>query len=377
MPKTGENIRKRKDGRWEARIIVKSNLGQTKSISVYGKSYREVKNKKINFQMEDYSAKKVKGTNLENVINEWLLNNFLYQKKATILKYKVIVKNHILPALGKYDINDLDETIINSFLVKKISDGRLDHKGGLSSSYVKTMGIVLNSIINYAVAQGYCAPLKTKIAKPVIAKKEITVLDLKMQLRLEHQLEFDDSLTALGIFIALNTGMRIGEICGLKWADIDLDNRVIRIRHTVARVESASMSFDSSKTCLILDKPKTKTSIRDIPITSKLLLVLEKAIKSRVSEFVVSEKSNFVSPRTFEYRYHKVLEQYGVPRMNFHCLRHTFATRCIELSVDVKTLSEILGHANVGITLNTYVHSSIDLKRSQIEKLSTLEQLSP
>ncbi|MCM1543485.1 MAG: site-specific integrase, partial [Blautia sp.] len=293
---------------------------------------------------------------MKDVVDEWLLNHFLYQKKATVLKYKEIVKNHIVPALGEYEMRNIGGTVINSFLIQKTSDGRLDHKGGLSNSYVKTMGIILNSVMIYAAEQGYCAPLKTKIAKPIIEKKEIAVMDLKMQLRLEHKLEFDGSLTALGISIALNTGMRIGEICGLRWTDIDLDNRMIRIRHTVARVEAADMPFGSAKTCLILDRPKTKTSIRDIPIASKLSAILEKAVKNKLSEFVVSEKNTFISPRTFEYRYHKVLEQYGIPSMNFHCLRHTFATRCIEMNVDVKTLSEILGHANVGITLNTYVH---------------------
>ncbi len=371
MSRKGENIHKRKDGRWEARITVRSDFGQARSISVYGKSYREVKNKKIAVQTAPRHPRVEKGVLVSRIIEEWLAVSFINRKKSTRLKYQVIIDNHILPELGNRDIRTIDESVINAFLAQKLTNGRLDKKGGLSGSSVKTIGIILNSVYSYAVARGYCEPLKTRIFKPAADRKEIKVLNIELQMDLERKLVSDDSLAALGILIALNTGLRIGEICALKWDDIDLDNEIIHIRRTIARVESVN-SKTASKTCLILDKPKTRTSVRDIPITSKLLEILAKARREKISEFVVSESKSFVSPRTFEYRYHRVLEKYNVPSTNFHCLRHTFATRCVEQGVDIKTLSEILGHANVGITLNTYVHSSWDLKRVQLEKLSAI-----
>lgn len=175
--------------------------------------------------------------------------------------------------------------------------------------------------------------------------------------------------TKLGILISLNTGLRIGEVCALSWDDIDFERQIFHIRSTVARVKSMDSGVNSK---LIIDKPKTKSSLRDIPIPSKLLTILVSMKKQSKGKYVVSAENSFVSPRTYEYRYHKILDEYNIPSVNYHTLRHTFATRCIEVGVDVKTLSEILGHANVSITLNTYVHSSMELKRQQLEKLSIL-----
>lgn len=175
--------------------------------------------------------------------------------------------------------------------------------------------------------------------------------------------------TSAGILISLNTGLRIGEVCALKWSNIDFDKAILHVRSTVARIKNTD---DSKSTKLIIDTPKTKSSIRDIPISNKVMNVLKALHENSKSEYVVSEKAGFVSPRTYEYRFHKVLDECQIQPINYHALRHTFATRCIELGVDVKTLSEILGHSNVSVTLNTYVHSSMERKREQLEKLSSL-----
>lgn len=307
----------------------------------------------------------------EKVTEEWLVNSFFQQKRSTKLKYEVMIENHIKPYFGALDVKSVDETVINGFLADKLSFGRLDRKGGLSSSYVKTMAVLLNSIMNYAVSREYCMPLKTKISKPVSEKKEIIVMSAKEQISLENRLKYDYSLTALGVMITLNAGLRIGELCALRWDDIDMECGIIHVRCTVARVKTSDAAGERG-TKLILDRPKTKTSMRDIPVTTKLLELLKIAKKRAKSPYVISMKENFISPRTFEYRFHRLLALYGMPDMNFHALRHTFATRCVELNVDVKTLSEVLGHASVGITLNTYVHPSFELKRTQLEKLSDL-----
>lgn len=201
-------------------------------------------------------------------------------------------------------------------------------------------------------------------------KKDLCILDIYQQRKLEEYLSIDADHTKIGIFISLHTGMRIGEICALSWDNIDFSNNIIHVRSTIARVRDDTSEKSNSK--LILDTPKTLASIRDIPISTYLLTFLSQMKKHAKSSFVVSDKLSFVSPRTYEYRFHKILKECGLPSINYHALRHTFATRCIEAGVDVKSLSEILGHANVGITLNTYVHSSIEMKRQQLEKMDAL-----
>ena len=200
-------------------------------------------------------------------------------------------------------------------------------------------------------------------------QKNIVILNSSELNILENGLSTDSSLESLGIMLSLYTGLRIGEICALRWCDIDLENKVLHVRHTIARVKNTNM-VGNAKTCLVIDKPKTKSSLRDIPITTKIFSLLSTARATSVSEYVISDQSTFLSPRTYEYRFHKKLKEHNIKDINYHALRHTFATRCIEKGIDVKSLSEILGHSNVSITLNTYVHSSMELKRSQLEKLN-------
>ena len=226
------------------------------------------------------------------------------------------------------------------------------------------------SILQFAVNEGLCQPLNINLQKPSIDKRELEVLSVFDQNRLESALLNNINETKLGILISLNTGLRIGEVCALSWNDIDFENQIFHIRSTVARVKSDDERNGTTK--LIIDKPKTKSSLRDIPIPSKLIPILVFMKQRATGIYVVSNNNCFISPRTYEYRYHKILDDCNIPSVNYHTLRHTFATRCIEVGVDVKTLSEILGHANVSITLNTYVHSSMELKRQQLEKLSIL-----
>ena len=176
------------------------------------------------------------------------------------------------------------------------------------------------------------------------------------------------STTELGIIIALNTGVRIGELCALRWDDIDMINNIIHIRHSVIRVPADTIN-STAKTKLVIGSPKSEHSTRDIPITTKLQKHLKNNMPLVSSNYVLSGSSSFLSPRTFEYRFHKVLDEHNIDNFNFHMLRHTFATKCIECNVDVKTLSEIMGHSNVNITLNNYVHPSFEDKRYQLEKI--------
>lgn len=372
MAKRGDNIRKGKDGRWEGRY--KKGRAVDGCIiygSVYGKTYKEVKEKMaaiISHPLQ-LATPKGQGKTFGEVLNLWMDNNRARLKGGTINKYQNLIDTHIMPELGQTKINELSATRINTFLNEKISRGRVDGSGGLSASYVRSIMLVINAAIKYAVSEQLCSPLKTPICKPPADKTELSILSAEEQKKLEASLLNNLDLTGAGIYISLHTGLRIGEICSLAWNDIDMNKRVIHVRHTVARIRSSS---SAGSTILVIDTPKTKASKRDIPISSTLLPILLKLKTLSSKGFLLTGTNEFIKPRTFEYRYHKILDDCGITSVNYHALRHTFATRCVEAGVDIKSLSEILGHGNVSVTLNTYVHSSLEMKRNQLEKLVTL-----
>lgn len=369
MPKRGENIRKRRDGRWEARFRNGSDSnGAPIYTSVYGKTYKEAKEKK----RLALSAPKIKPNNsalsFGDVQRLWAAQNGVHLKASTERKYNYLLQSHILPEFENMRISQMSAPVVNAFLSKKMKAGRLDGNGGLSAAYVRSIMLVINSIMLFAVSENYCPPLSSSINKPVLIAKEIPILSPQQCEKLETAIRADPSPTEIGIYIALYTGLRIGEICALSWEDIDLENKLITVRHTISRINVVEDS--GKKSMLVIDSPKTPSSLRIVPICSKLNELLRAYKRNAISQFVVSTTNNFVSPRTFEYRFHASLRKHNVQDIHFHALRHTFATRCIEKSVDVKSLSEILGHSSESITLKTYVHSSMDLKRMQLEKIS-------
>lgn len=369
MSRRGDNIHKRKDGRWEGRII-KDRTIQGKAIyySVYGKTYKEVKQKLSNLSNE-YAMKNINIRNKDvivfsDVLQGWMNSCSIKIRGATKYKYQYLIDKHIAPEMGNCDVSKITAMDINCFLDRKFVNGRLDGEGGLSTAYVKSMRHIVCSALQWAVNENYCSHIKNPIFKPESEKSELHILTLQQQKTLEGYLSDNFSATAVGILVSLHTGLRIGEVCALKWADIDLKNDIIHIRSTVTRQPTA----DGSE--IAIGKPKTRSSLRDIPISTYLKGKLLQAKEYAVSAYVASDKRGFISPRTYEYRYSQILNSCHIPHINYHALRHTFATRCIEAGVDIKSLSEILGHSNVSITLNTYVHSSMDLKRRQIEKLT-------
>lgn len=370
MPKRGENIHKRKDGRWEARYKKGvDEYGHAIYGSVYAKTYREAKAKQLDrincVAVEKYSPRR--SPLFEDILDLWLEDSRVRLKGATVCRYNYLIQTHIIPELGKKRVDQLTAPEINIFLAGKLDHGRLDGKGGLSESYVRSIMLIIQSALSFAASQQLCHPLHSKINKPSDRPKALPVLGIVDQRRLEWCCLTDVNETKIGILLSLYTGLRIGEICALAWADVDLDEQIVHVRHTISRISKES---SGKKTILIIDRPKTNSSLRDVPLCSRLKPLLCAQKQQALSEYVISEKPGFISPRTYEYRYHKILRDSGIDSINYHALRHTFATRCIESGMDVKTLSEILGHADASVTLNTYVHSSLERKRNQLEKLS-------
>lgn len=273
MPRKGENIRKRKDGRWEGRFKrgVKAD-GAIDYRSVYGKSYKEVKEKLILAKSSDKLGLSTasKERKFSEVLYLWEETNQIRLKGGTEYRYDYLIRAHILPELGGLKLSQITATKVNAFLREKLTNGRLDGTGGLSAAYVSSIMMIVNSAISFAVAEHMCPPLKTPILKPKAEMCELEILSSDEQLKIEQYARSNLSPTNIGILISLYTGLRIGEACALTWDDIDLVNQVLRVRHTVARIKSNSKDT-KAKTLLIVDEPKTKASKRDIPIPSAIL----------------------------------------------------------------------------------------------------------
>ena len=369
MPRTGENIRKRKDGRWEARYIrARTPEGKAVYRSVYGKTYREVKEKMVSARSALPAPKAPIAGNAVTVgslIRGYLESSRMRYKESTLLKYESLCSVHIEPVIGDMNTMSLSAETVNRFLREKFDTGRTDGKGGLSAASVSGLGILLCAAHSYGVKNELCLPFRTSVIKPAISDSTTAVLSRSEQRILEEKLSKTSTATALCILISLYAGLRIGEVCALKWEDIDLETGVLHVNHTVIRVKKD----DVNGSYLKMDVPKTRQSLRMIPIAKQLFSILTVQQKDG-NVYVASENTAFLNPATLQYRFHKLMEEAGLPDINYHALRHTFATRCIENGIDVKTLSEMLGHADAKITLNRYVHSSMENMRKQMENLN-------
>ena len=365
MARRGESVFKRKDGRWEARYPCGiDEHGRKKYRSVYAKTYSEVKEHR-RLAMQSAIIPPKNSTCLASVLKKWLENKKINLKQQSINRYEQCIQNHIIPVLGELPIYRINEAMIDSFLQKKRCSGRIDGKGGLSQNYVRTIAIVLQSALNYAFQMNMGLQQQIRIQKPRLERKQIQVLRQHEQIQLEKYLKKNMGDGNLAIYLGLHTGLRIGEICALRWEDIDLIENKIYVNSTIIR--------DSNGTCII-GAPKSDSSTRVVPITQSLAKVLRdwKTKSHSIYVFPAPQKGNFLNPRTLQYRFKSILKKCGLPDIPFHALRHTFATRWIECSMDMKSLSEVLGHSNVSITLNTYVHSSDDLKRFSIETIENI-----
>lgn len=280
-------------------------------------------------------------------------------KESTYANYKMKAEKHIIPALGEKRCCFLGTNDIIDFIGSKT-------RSELSARYVADILVLLKSIFRLAARTYNIRNPLDGIKLPKCAKNEVAVLNKDEQSRLLRCISGNDDPCSLGIVIALYTGMRIGEICALKWEDVDLAGKVIHVRHTLQRIQTFS---SGKKTKIVITEPKSASSVRDIPIPDCLLPLLTKH-RARDDVFVLSGKRKPVECRTLQYRFAGILNNANLPSVHFHSLRHAFATNCIALGFDVKTLSEILGHSSVEITLNRYVHSSIERKRACMSLLT-------
>lgn len=352
MSRKGENIYRRKDGRWEGRYKCGFyESGKSKYRSVYARTYSEVKEKLAKLKVNNIDYTMSGNLTVKELFEEWLSAIRLKVKESTYACYCMKVEKHILSEFGSIAYDKLTVKQIHDFIERKI-------KSGLSPKYVSDIIVVFKSMSKYvSKIYNYRNPL-VNVILPKIEKTEMRLLSESEQKKL-YNLSFENAdSTELSILLSYYTGLRIGEVCALKWGDIDFKNRVLTIRRTVQRITEKN---GNKSTKLLISLPKSRSSLRTIPLPLFLLEILVK-FKKENSVFVLSGTGNPVEPRTLQYRFKAFLRKADLPSVNFHSLRHMFATNCIEIGFDVKTLSEILGHSSVETTLNRYVHSSIERK---------------
>ncbi len=365
MSKRGENIYKRRDSRWEGRYIKCYDVqGRAQYGYVYGRTYNEVRDKLSAAKTKGRPIKGVDAENFSGYCDEWLLLCRSRVKEATYVKYYGIVNTRIKPELGERMPEEF-----STVLVERFSHSLLT-RYGLSSKTVRDILSVLHSILEYGRKREGSGFAQIDIIYPQSKKKEMRVLSEAEQTRLVKYLLTDMDNTKFGILLALFTGMRIGEICALRWEDISFAENVVHVGQTLQRLKILDEPESDYKTRIVIGDTKSDHSNRYIPLNGYLADICRFMYKGIPDAYVLTGKVNqHMDPRTLQYRFGGMIRECNLEGVHFHSLRHTFATRCVESGFEIKSLSEVLGHASTKVTLDRYVHSSMDLKRANMDKV--------
>ena len=350
----------RKDGLYEARYVKEIDVyGKKKYGSVYSRSYREVKAKRqdaLDNLLLNQRPVSLRNMSISELTEEWLYINKSRLKLSTYQRYWGLYNKHIKNSIGELKIIFFSAIVVRDFALKLESIG-------LRAQSANSVLIFLHSVLKYGHQQ-YNLPL------PVFKyfqteQKEMRVFSPEEQKRLVEYLKQDMDIYKLGVVIALYTGIRVGELCALRWDDFE--ENCIKIKRTMQRLQKK----DGKGTEIVIGPPKTKKSIRTIPVLSSLKNLIDAFNGSwKEQSYILGTPGKPIAePRVMQYKFQQYLKEVKIEGASFHTLRHTFATRAVETGIDIKALSELLGHSNVQTTLNRYVHSSLSHKRINVEKL--------
>lgn len=283
-----------------------------------------------------------------------------YVKQSTMAAYVLILENHILPTFG--EDNSLPEQSVQAFVLHKI-------ESGLSTKSVKDILIVLKMVMKFGVKKEWMTYYEWDIKYPPSSEnKVLDVLSVTNHRKILNHIQSHFTFMGLGIYISLSTGLRIGEICALKWSDINVTDGILTVNRTIERIYI--IEGKKKHTELVINTPKTKNSCREIPMNKELLGML-KPLKKVVNDdyYILTNDERPTEPRTYRNYYKRLMEKLDIPKLKYHGLRHSFATRCIEVGCDYKTVSVLLGHSNISTTLNLYVHPNMEQKKRCIDKV--------
>lgn len=283
-----------------------------------------------------------------------------YVKQSTMAAYALILENHILPTFG--EDNSLPEQSVQAFVLHKI-------ESGLSTKSVKDILIVLKMVMKFGVKKEWMTYYEWDIKYPPSSEnKVLDVLSVTNHRKILNHIQSHFTFMGLGIYISLSTGLRIGEVCALKWSDINVTDGIQTVNRTIERIYI--IEGEKKHTELVINTPKTKNSCREIPMNKELLGML-KPLKKVVNDdyYILTNDERPIEPRTYRNYYKRLMEKLDIPKLKYHGLRHSFATRCIEVGCDYKTVSVLLGHSNISTTLNLYVHPNMEQKKRCIDKV--------
>ncbi|GCF95941.1 site-specific integrase [Enterococcus florum] len=357
----GENIYKRKDGRWEGRYKKgKKANGKTKYGSVYGRTLSEVRSKLYPLKSK---YQEIRGKYGESSMSlEWWGTSWLTEmkqevKESTYANYQYKLTHYVFPVIGTYALNELTPEI-GAILLTHLQ------KKQLSASTIRVIFRILNQCLNQAKSKEYVTENSfTEIKLPKAGKEKARALTREEQRRLEKTANTEKANAGFPVLLALHSGLRIGEIAALQWEDIDFQTNLIRVRHTLQRVKR------DHQTELILTSSKTDSSVRTIPLSDTMRILLWEHKKQAISKFVFSTNGHAIEPRLLTYHFHKIRKKVGLEQIHFHQLRHTFATRCIETQGDIASVSAILGHRSTQMTLDTYTDALIEQRVRVVKQM--------
>ena len=289
-------------------------------------------------------------------------------KTKTRERYSEIIEKHLKVKLGEYELEELSPIVIQKYITELMQSGNLTTGKGLAANSVNGIITVIQNSLKLAYTLGELKEYTTdKIRRPKTKEKEVSCFSLAEQKKIEQAALSNKKRKLIGIVICLYSGLRIGELLALTWADIDFTKGTLTVNKTCHDGRD-----ENGKLCRITDTPKTTSSRRTIPIPKQLLSLLKEHKKKSNSQYVVSSNGNGITVRSYQRSFELLQKRLGIERKGFHSLRHTFATRALECGMDVKTLAEILGHKNATVTLNRYAHSLMEHKQDMMNKLGKI-----
>lgn len=370
MARKGENIYRRKDGRWEARYIRGCKDGKALYGYVYGKTYSDAKAKKKAAMSAPECVKAPDAKPLvtfDVLASLWLAGIKTSVRESTYTRYFRTVKKYLAPLFGSAPLMRIDGKTLSALPERLTNEGGI-RKDRLSAKTVTDILCVLKAILRYGGENGYPVPDTGGLKHPQKSRKVIKIPTDGCRERIVRKLMDSGDLTSLGIIFSLFTGVRIGELCGLRWGDIDFEASVVTVSRTVERIADLN-PLSKAKTKLVVSEPKTENSARVIPLPDFLLAYLG-ARRRGGGCYLITGNEKHTEPHRYYVKYKRCLKEHGIEDYTFHALRHSFATCCVERGFDLKSLSEIMGHSDVATTLSLYVHPTLRQKKEQMERLA-------
>ena len=289
-------------------------------------------------------------------------------KQRTYERYASILTLHVIPTLGEFELQELSPSLLQHFATHLLQNGNIKNGHGLSPNTVNAIITVLQNSLQTAYVFGKTTEYSAnKIKRPKVAEKKITCFSLQEHKKIEHAIQNQNNDRLFGIILCLYTGLRIGELLALEWNDIDFQSETLIVNKSCYYGTDANGRY-----CRFITTPKTQASQRVIPLPKPIVSHLTKIKTNSLSELVINNKGKPIPTRSYQKSFETLLRQQQIPHHGFHALRHTFATRALECGMDVKTLSELLGHKNATLTLNRYTHSMIEHKKEVMNRIGML-----